>query len=82
MTISKVKKLKIDLYELENEYAIEVISNQETTSFWIYHKETETKLHMFTIFTKDIQKEDIPNLIEANANDYIKIHKEKIQRGA
>lgn len=63
----KKADVKITVYEMEDDFIVEVYKNNDIFKFWIYHRNYGIKGFMFGIPEKYINEENtIENLIKGN----------------
>ena len=65
----------ITVYELHDDFVVEVHREKELTEFYIYHKTYGIKTLMFGLPDCDVATE--AQIIEANVEDYMAIYKEE-----
>ena len=63
----------ITVYELHDDFMVEVHRDKELTDFYIYHKAYGIKMLMFGLCDCDAETEE--QILEANAEDYMTIYK-------
>ena len=65
----------ITVYELHDDFMVEVHRDKELTDFYIYHKAYGIKMLMFGLCDFDVATEE--QILEANVEDYMDIYKEE-----
>lgn len=78
----KKYKKTITAYELADAFTVEVEETEETVDFYITHDAIGIKMFMFGLYNVcPFEEDEIEEIIEANAEQYIDIYTNKYLEG-